>query len=42
MGLAGFYQQEKDVITHTMARAEAVRAELETAYSRWEELERGG
>jgi ATP-binding cassette subfamily F protein uup len=41
MSHAAFYQQEKSSIAQTLARAEALRAELATAYARWEELERG-
>jgi len=42
MSHAGFYQQEKSAIAQTMARAEELRGQLEAAYARWEELERGG
>ena len=41
MSQAAFYQQEKTAIAQTLARAEALRAELASAYARWEELERG-
>ncbi len=34
-----FYRQEPDTITATLARLEALSAELETCYARWEELE---
>ncbi len=34
-----FYQQEKDKITAVTARAEAIPAELEKSFERWEELE---
>ena len=36
---SGFYQQDKPAIARAMARAAELRAELETAYARWEELE---
>jgi len=36
-----FYQQDKAIITDALARVEAVQAELEAAYARWEELEHG-
>jgi len=42
MSHAAFYQQEKSAIAQTMARAEELRGQLEAAYARWEELERGG
>ena len=35
----GFYQQDKTAITETLRRLEALRAELEQAYARWEHLE---
>ena len=34
-----FYRQEPDTITATLARLEALSAELESCYARWEELE---
>jgi ATP-binding cassette subfamily F protein uup len=34
-----FYRQEPDTITATLARLEALSAELEACYVRWEELE---
>jgi len=34
-----FYRQEPDTITANLARLEALSAELETCYARWEELE---
>jgi ATP-binding cassette subfamily F protein uup len=41
MSLSGFYQQDKATIAETIARVEALRAELEGAYARWETLENG-
>jgi ATP-binding cassette subfamily F protein uup len=35
----GFYRQEPDTITATLARLDSVAAELEACYTRWEELE---
>jgi ABC transport system ATP-binding/permease protein len=35
----GFYQQPADKITASLSRLDAVTAELEAAYRRWEELE---
>ena len=34
-----FYQQDKDEIKKTLERLEAIRAELETAFARWEYLD---
>ena len=34
-----FYKQEKGHITSTMTRLKQIRKELDTAYSRWQELE---
>jgi ATP-binding cassette subfamily F protein uup len=39
MGEAEFYRQTSAKITATMERIEAVKAELEAAYRRWQELE---
>jgi ATP-binding cassette subfamily F protein uup len=39
MGEAEFYRQTSAKITATMERIEAVKAELEAAYQRWQELE---
>jgi len=39
MGDAEFYRQGNEKITATMARLDAVKAELEAAYARWQELE---
>jgi ATP-binding cassette subfamily F protein uup len=39
MGEAEFYRQTSAKITATMDRMEAVKAELEAAYQRWQELE---
>ena len=39
MGEADFYRQGSAKITATMERIEAVKAELETCYGRWQELE---
>jgi ATP-binding cassette subfamily F protein uup len=36
---SGFYQQPADAISATLARLQAVTAELETCYARWEALE---
>ena len=36
---AGFYQQAPDEISTTLARLEALTAELQTCYARWETLE---
>ncbi len=41
MSHGGFYQQDKAVIARTIARAGELRAELASAYARWEELEGG-
>lgn len=41
MSFSGFYQQDKATIAKTIARVEALRAELEGAYARWEALENG-
>jgi ATP-binding cassette subfamily F protein uup len=41
IGESGFYRQDKDEVAATLARLEAVGEELETCYSRWEELESG-
>lgn len=35
---SAFYQQDKAIISDTMARLQAVQSELEAAYDRWEEL----
>jgi len=35
----GFYQQEKDAITSTLASMDAMRAQLAEAYRRWETLD---
>jgi ATP-binding cassette subfamily F protein uup len=42
MSHGAFYQQDKAAIAATLARAEQLRAELEGAYARWEELEGAG
>ena len=39
MGEAEFYRQGSEKITATMERLEAVKSELETCYTRWQELE---
>jgi ATP-binding cassette subfamily F protein uup len=39
MGDAGFYQQDKKVITRTQDRLAEVEAELAGCYQRWEALE---
>jgi ATP-binding cassette subfamily F protein uup len=39
MGEAEFYRQTSAKITATMERIEAVKAELEAAYQRWQELD---
>jgi len=36
---SGFYKQENDHITATLARLEKVASELELAYTRWGDLE---
>jgi ATP-binding cassette subfamily F protein uup len=41
MSHGGFYQQDKASIARTVTRAGELRTELECAYARWEELERG-
>jgi ATP-binding cassette subfamily F protein uup len=41
MSHSGFYQQDKAAIAKTVARVGDLRAELESAYARWEELESG-
>ena len=41
MSHGGFYQQDKATIARTVARAGELRAELESAYTRWEELDNG-
>ena len=35
----GFYQQDQETITATLARLESVVGELEACFARWEELE---
>jgi hypothetical protein len=39
MGEAEFYRQTSANITATMERMETVKAELEAAYQRWQELD---
>jgi ATP-binding cassette subfamily F protein uup len=39
MGEPGFYRQGSEKISVTMERLEAVKTELDTCYTRWQELE---
>ena len=42
VGRSEFYQQDKDIITTTLARIEQVQRELTSAYERWESLDGKG